>query len=288
MIDSGVVDDGRTGSMVDASRPSVIDAAQPTPVLPQDSGPMVPDDALVIQDPNVAPGTVVPAAPDASAPGVATPLPSDGMRGSVCYTDKPCGPDLFCFAPTGGSVQYPGLCTEGCRTNANCPPVDGIPQVCSTSGQCIVDCAGADDEGSGKCPVNETCRNVRISPLAANVWRCTYPDNSGARSSALFGRCSTRHGSGDCTLPNVCHVPEPQYAIPGTPETAGSGYCASECASAMDCPVSPGITAVPMCTRGRCELDCGAPGANTCPNQMNCRDIDANPLNAVYRCVFLD
>ena len=253
-------------------------------------------DAVVGQAPVVDQGPAVPVGPtDGAVPAVSTPLPHDGNRRSVCYGDQPCGKDLFCYAPTGGGRQYPGVCTDGCRTDANCPPVDGLPQVCFSNGQCRVDCGGAENKGSGPCPVNQICRDVRSAPLSAPIWSCTYPDNSGSRAAPMYGPCSTTHGSADCAAGNVCHVPSVALTLPTRTPTlpvqapvVTSGYCTNECASAMDCALTPGITAMPVCTRSRCELDCGAAGANTCPDKMNCRDIDDSPLAATYRCVFIN
>jgi len=294
VIDSSVTADG-TGApqSLDASRPGLDAAVQP-PSLAHDAGQTLASDALANQEPVAEAGTVVPPTPtDGSVSALSTPLPSDGDRGSVCYADHPCDKDLFCYAPTGGGIVYPGICTDGCRTNANCPAVGGIPQVCAPNGQCYIDCAGPENKGSGACPSNEICRDTRASQFVASAWRCTYPDGAGSRGSLPYGACSTQHGSGDCTVPNVCYVPTAAIMLPGRGQlptgapSSSAGYCTSECATAMDCPISPGTTAVPVCNRGRCELDCGAAGANTCPDKMNCRDIDENPLATTFRCIFL-
>ena len=225
---------------------------------------------------------------DGGVPVVVTPLPSDGNRRSVCYTDKPCAKDLFCSAPTGGTTQYPGTCTDGCRTDSNCPVIDGIPQICSTDGQCRVDCGGEDKMGKGACPANEVCRDVRTSAFGESIWRCTYPDKSGSRDAPAYAPCSSQH-AGDCAGTNVCHVPATSFQapIPITVESSTIGYCTGECMMAMDCLAPAGTTAAPVCAGGRCEFDCGAAGANTCPDKMNCRDLSNNTLTPLYRCVFL-
>lgn len=222
-------------------------------------------------------------ATDAAVPVRMTSLPNDGSRRSVCYGDKPCNKDLFCAAPVGGK-PYPGFCTDGCRTDANCPALDGIAQVCSADSQCHVMCAGAQGKGAGPCPVNQICRDVRNTPFDAASWYCTYPDNSGSRAVPTYGACSTQHGAGDCAGADICHQPEVSGLSLPTP-SGTAGYCAGECAAATDCLVPPGTTARPLCAGARCEFDCAGAGANTCPATMNCRDLSNNPLAPAYRCV---
>lgn len=294
-VDSGggMVVEGNTAppAKLDAGVVVNMDAAGPSSPTPRDAGPGV--TTTPIGNPGAGPTTTDQGpgggvSADGAVPVVVTPLPSDGNRRSVCYNDKPCAKDLFCNAPTGGTVQYPGLCTDGCRTDANCPAIDGIAQTCSADGQCIVNCAGMMNKGDAPCPVHEICRD--ISPnVFSQTWRCTYPDSSGSRDAPIYGPCSIQHAGGDCAGGATCHVPAAGLTLPNVPRVGGTtGYCTGECAMAMDCPVPDGTTAKPVCAGNRCEFDCAAAGANTCPDKMNCRDLSNNPLAPMYRCVFLE
>ena len=279
--DGGLSVDGtHNGSPdLDASGAEVsADAEAPSVAAGEDAGPTPPTG---VPDAALASG-----AADGAVPAVQTPLPSDGNRRSVCYSDKPCAKNFFCAAPVGG-MSYPGFCTDGCRTDANCPVLDGIAQVCSADGQCHVACGGAQSKGDGACPTNQVCRDVRGSVLEAASWYCTYPDNSGSRASLIYGACSTAHGNADCAGDNFCHQAEASALMLPTP-AGTAGYCTGACTAAKDCAVPAGTTAVPLCTGARCEFDCAASGANTCPATMNCRILSNNPLSSAFRCVLVE
>jgi hypothetical protein len=217
--------------------------------------------------------------PDGAVPVTTTQLPSDGNKLSVCYGEADCnGDDLTCYLPGDAA---PGLCTDDCSQDSDCPAVEGIAQGCSTFGQCRIDCTGT-GSGDGACPANQVCRDTSgPGLLTPPAYRCTYPVGAGSKAVALYGKCNTNHGGGDCQGMLGCHVPS---ALLFAPE--GPGYCSNACTVEADCALPAGVTSTVMCLDGGCEFDCSRAGAS-CPSAMNCRDIDPSPLED-YRCRMID
>jgi hypothetical protein len=225
-----------------------------------------------------------------ATPGTLLDLPHDGERTSACYGVDDCnGDDLLCFATAGTA---PGFCTEDCKEDTDCKPIDGLTASCSPEGRCQVDCAGT-GEGDGKCPENMECRDLPnpmgpgiVTPVVIDAltpnWRCVYPVDAGSNDVKLYGKCERAHGNGDCEGVLGCHAP-----TGGLSAATGPGYCTGACTAATDCTLPNGTTSLPLCVSGACDFDCSASGA-TCPQGMNCRDVDNSLLDESFRCRFID
>jgi hypothetical protein len=225
--------------------------------------------------------------PDAGGPektpGTLLNLPHNGEKISVCYGPDDCnGDDLTCYAAFGTA---PGVCTEDCKEDADCAPIGGLAATCSSDGQCRVDCTGA-GKGDGACPANMECGDVSNRFAGASLtpsYRCVYPADAGSNSVKLYGKCDRSHGAGDCQGALSCHTPSAPFTTP-----SGAGYCTESCEKETECQVPAGTTSVPLCTEGgACEFDCSGGGA-TCPQGMNCRDVDNNPITETFRCRFIE
>jgi hypothetical protein len=214
-------------------------------------------------------------------PGTLLNLPHGGAKLSICYGAGDCnGDDLLCYATAGTA---PGYCTDDCKKDSDCAAVEGIAATCSSNGQCRLDCAGK-GSGDGPCPTNMECRDVSDLPGTGigALYSCVYPADGGSNSAKLYEKCDRDHGDGDCQGKLSCHTPTaPLNAV------SGPGYCVGTCGKAADCQVPGGTTSVPLCTEGACEFDCGGSGA-TCPEGMNCRDVDSSPISEAWRCRFID
>lgn len=266
-------DSGRPNVSMDAGPRNTMDA---TTVVPTNDG-AVAVDAAVASDAGTTPGLV----DDAGKPIVPlVALPSDGTRLSACYDADDCkGDDLTCVASLG--ARGAGFCSDDCREDKDCTAVSGVPATCSSAGQCVFDCAGADGKGGGACPANMVCRDVTDGNLLVDAsYRCTYPVGAGSKSVAAGGKCERAHGNGDCASTLVCHLPS--GGLVSSPED-GTGVCTPACKLASDCQVPSGTTAAAVCDEGACEYDCSATNA-TCPTGSTCRDVDDVPVLSELRC----
>jgi hypothetical protein len=230
--------------------------------------------------------------PGVTTPGTAGPLldlPYGGEQLSACYGDECKGDDLLCFANSGTA---PGFCTEDCNEDSDCKPIDGLKAECSPERRCQVDCTGS-GKGDAKCPKNMECRDLPnpmgggiVTPIVTDAlvsnWRCVYPVDAGKNDVKVYGQCDRDHGHGDCEGTRLCHTPTAPLTL-----ATGPGYCSPSCKAVADCVAPSGTTALPLCNDGACDFDCSGKGAS-CPQGMNCLDVDNSLLSQTFRCRFID
>jgi len=203
-------------------------------------------------------------------------IPTDGSWLSICYSNNECnGDDLVCFGDGGG---FPGFCTEDCRRDTDCQPIDGMEATGSPQDECRVVCEVVEDTN---CPAGMECRQLG----GGNSFACAYPLDVGTGAAGQWESCDVSHGDADCESGLVCYLPTWPPAIEGT------GFCTEECETVMDCTqpaditISSVIACGPTAATGTrwCRLDCSVEGS-TCPEGMACEDIVPNTQQQVLIC----